>query len=166
MAIRNRIRVSALFLSICCALPLVQCNHGNCEDLRNELTTLKDKWQVCTRDLDCIKIGGNTKDCSGVLSCNLGVNRIYRSEADRRIASLPEDSVDCMVCTSPNCIEGDITLCEPVSGKCIIVTALLDAGTVAANIVSPQPGSTGGMPGAAGTAASGAGTGGTAGGGG
>jgi hypothetical protein len=54
---------------------------------------------------------------------------MHRDDAERRIASLPEETVDCMACKGPNCISGEITLCEPVTKTCIIVTEILDGGT-------------------------------------
>jgi hypothetical protein len=108
----------------------LSCNNTQCESLRDELTGLKRQWTRCSDHSDCIKIGGNPGDCTGVMTCNFSVNRNVRLEAERRIASLPEETVDCTECTSPNCVAGDISFCEQVSGRCIIVTTLDDGGAM------------------------------------
>jgi hypothetical protein len=128
-------------LALCAiGLPFVGCNHSNCEVLRDDLYAQKLKWQQCDSDLDCMEIGGNSKDCTGILSCNLSINRRYRDEAVRRIASLPEDSVDCMLCVSPNCEEGMISICEPVTKQCLLVTKILDGGAASASFFTPDSG--------------------------
>jgi hypothetical protein len=125
------------------ALTGTQCNKANCEDLRDELYYLKLDWQSCEDDSQCILIGGNGKDCTGVLSCNLAINKKRRQEAERRIISLPEETVDCMQCASPNCAEGNITICEPTSKKCIIVKEIVDSGLASVSYGAP-PTHTGG----------------------
>ena len=105
------------------------CNVAHCEDLRDELSALKEKWQTCQADSDCTIVGGNTKDCTGVLSCNTAVNRVHREEAERRIASLPEETVDCVACKGPNCITGFIPLCDEATKTCIIVTEIINPST-------------------------------------
>lgn len=132
----------ALAASILLALTSLQCNHRNCEKLRDELTEQKHEWQKCTRDEECILVGGNRQDCTGILSCNFAVNRRHRLEAERRVASLPEDTVDCMVCNSPNCETGHLAMCEPISGSCMVVTELLtqdDRGTSTDGGSEPEP---------------------------
>jgi hypothetical protein len=105
------------------------CNNTQCENLRDELWRKKQEWSRCSAHTDCMKILGNPGDCTGIMSCNFAVNLKSRLEADRRIASLPEETVDCTECTSPNCVAGNIALCEPTSGRCILVTEILDGGT-------------------------------------
>jgi hypothetical protein len=108
----------------------LSCNNTQCEGLRDELTGLKRQWTRCSAHSDCIKIGGNPGDCTGIMTCSFAVNRNARLEAERRIASLPEETVDCTECTSPSCVAGDIALCEQTSGHCIVVTTLLDGGAM------------------------------------
>lgn len=144
MSHRLRIPLSLLVLGLGAALVVASCNITHCERLRDELFAQKLKWQACESDLDCMIVGGNTKDCTGILSCALAVNRKYRPEADRRIASLPEETVDCMECQSPDCVDGDIPLCEPVLKQCIVVTRILDGGAPASSLVTPDGG--GGSP--------------------
>ena len=122
-------RSLALSLLVLCAVATsfaTSCNTAHCEELRDELSALKEKWRTCETDADCTIVGGNTKDCTGVLSCNQAINKKYREEADRRIASLPEETVDCMVCKSPNCVQGIIPLCEQPTKTCIIVTEIIE----------------------------------------
>ena len=107
----------------------VGCNNAQCENLRDELTKKKREWSRCESDLDCIKVLGNPGDCTGVMSCDFSVNRRSRLDAERRIASLPEDTVDCMECQSPNCVSGKITLCDIVTHQCLLVTEILDGGS-------------------------------------
>lgn len=113
-------------------LGTTQCNVGRCEELRDKLNGLKADWQRCQKDDDCIVVGGSSKDCSGILSCNFAVNRIYRSEAERVVASLPETTVDCIECSSPNCIGGETAQCDRVTWRCstAIVTLLPDASSI------------------------------------
>jgi hypothetical protein len=106
-------------------LPLLHCDVSRCEKKRDELSALKDKWGPCDTSFDCIKVFGNDKDCTGILSCDFAVNRVYRQEAERRVASLPEETVDCIECQPPNCVSGDLAYCEPVTQRCIVITELL-----------------------------------------
>jgi hypothetical protein len=106
------------------------CNSAQCESLRDELTRAKHQWAKCSAHSDCVKIGGNPGDCTGIMTCNFAVNRKSRLEAERRVASLPEETVDCTECTAPNCVVGDIAFCEPTSGQCIVVTDVVDGGAM------------------------------------
>ena len=133
-----------LFLLFPFALLEVRCNSAECESKRNELWALKDSWSHCQSDLDCIKILGNSGDCSGILTCDFAANRSARLEAERRIASLPEETTDCTQCISPNCVSGLITVCEPVSQRCLLVTTILDAGTDTDGSGGTDPGEGGG----------------------
>lgn len=135
--LRTKLILPLLCLAV--ALPFASCNYSHCESLRDELFAQKLKWQQCESHLDCYKVFGNPGDCTGILSCDLAVNRNYRNEAERRIASLGEDTVDCMKCTKPNCVGGAITLCEPVTKQCVIVTEVLDAGAFASETAPPEP---------------------------
>lgn len=107
------------------ALPLVQCDVSRCEKLRDELQAQKISWGECETSADCIKVFGSRKDCTGIMSCDFAVNRRYRQDAERRVASLPEESIDCIECQSPNCVRGDIGWCEPVTHQCIVITELV-----------------------------------------
>lgn len=125
----TRYRRRLLLLLFPVALLGVRCNSAECESKRDELWALKDRWTQCQTDLDCVKILGSPGDCTGILSCDFAINRSNRLEAERRIASLPEETVDCTSCSGPNCVSGLITLCEAASQRCILVTSILDAGT-------------------------------------
>jgi hypothetical protein len=119
-----------------------QCNKAHCEDLRDELFALRRSWQTCQQHSDCILVGGNPGDCTGILSCNLAVNRGKRLEAERRIASLPEETLDCMECQPPNCEKGEMVYCEPVTHLCIVITDVvdLDAGVLKVDLSPPGTG--------------------------
>jgi hypothetical protein len=122
-------RSIALSFSVLCAVAAsfaTSCNVAHCEDLRDELSAAKQGWQKCEVDSDCTIVGGNTKDCTGIFSCNTAVNRVHREEAERRIASLPEETVDCVSCKGPNCISGIIPLCDQATKTCIIVTEIIE----------------------------------------
>jgi hypothetical protein len=128
----SRRSISLLLLVPCAALLIMSCNVQHCESLRDDLSAEKQKWQTCQADSDCTIVGGNTKDCTGILYCNTAVNRVHREEAERRIASLPEETVDCVECKGPNCISGTIPLCDQVTKTCFIVS----------EIINPSPDST------------------------
>ena len=139
---------------------LVSCDKENCESLRDELYAQKLTWQECRTSTDCQLVGGNGQDCTGIMSCNLAVNVKFRKEAERRIASLPEETVDCHRCGSPNCPEGEIAYCDPNYHRCTIVKEFIGDG-------SPSGGfSSGGRPAAGGQSGTGGleGTGGSSGG--
>jgi hypothetical protein len=144
-------KIIPITLAVAATLSLgsLQCNHENCEELRDELSTLKNQWAECTRSEECVIVGGNDADCTGVLSCNFAVHRQHRLTAERRVASLPEDSVDCMVCNSPNCERGELPYCEPISGRCMIITKLIEPedGDAEADAGTPMQSVTGGSSG-------------------
>ena len=134
-------------LALSSSLLLVSCDKENCETLRDELYTQKLSWQACRVDSDCEIIGGNTSDCTGILSCNLAVNSHFVLEAERRIASLPEETVECHRCGSPNCPEGEIAYCDPAYRRCVIVKAFIDGGKPAAGFAPGGAPGTGGFSG-------------------
>jgi hypothetical protein len=119
-----------LLLLIPFALFGIRCNSAECEAKRDELWALKDSWTRCEEDWECVKVFGNTGDCSGVLSCDFAANRSSRLDAMRRIAQVAEETTDCLQCQTPNCVSGVLTLCEPVSQRCILVTEIRDGGSV------------------------------------
>ena len=120
------------------ALATTHCDNSQCESLRDELTRQKLSWQDCTRDTDCVKAFGHGADCTGILSCDFAVNAAHRLTAERRVASLPEETRDCIECASPNCVSGNIALCEPATRKCILVTEILQPGQVSSSPTVPE----------------------------
>lgn len=158
MASSIRTLPSALVVLSLLCVPLLQCNHENCDRLREDLLEEKNSWNECTRHEECILVGGNSQDCTGVMACNFAVHREHRLAAERRVLQLPEDTVDCLVCASPNCESGDIPFCEPVSGRCMIVTEIIEGddeeattGTAMQSVVSSDersedPAGEGGQP--------------------
>jgi hypothetical protein len=132
------------FVVLALVLPAgLQCNRSKCESLRDELTAQKEGWAQCQEDTDCVLVGGSGKDCTGIMSCDFPVNRAFRAEAERRVASLPEETVDCMECSAPKCVGGSIVVCDPTSHQCIPVTEVLDSGSSAP--VPTEPTGTGGQ---------------------
>lgn len=118
--------LAGLVFAALASLLSTQCDNEQCEELRENLYREKISWQSCERSSDCIIVGGNEGDCTGVFSCNVAVNTSSRVAAERRIASLPELTVDCHQCGSPNCPDGEIAICEEDSRLCFIVSEVLD----------------------------------------
>jgi hypothetical protein len=108
------------------------CGEGpGCDSLRNSTYTSLQTWQACDPQdpTSCIYQPGNPKDCTGVLSCDFAVNPIHRAEAEEAVQTIGQKSQSCYLCATPNCIQGSIPWCEPVSRRCMLVTQLLDGGT-------------------------------------
>ncbi len=122
-------------------VPLTGCGESaSCAKLRSDNYALKETWDACDPgDAEpCIKVLGNPKDCTGVLACDFAVNPHHRAEAEQTVLTVGEQSQGCFLCAIPNCAGGDLTWCEPVSRRCILVTALSDAGPSVAD--QPAPG--------------------------
>src|SRR5690606_18438258 len=94
MASSIRTLPSALVVLSLLCVPLLQCNHENCDRLREDLLEEKISWNECTRHEECILLGGNSHDGTGVMACNFAVHREHRLAAERRVLQLPEDTVD------------------------------------------------------------------------
>jgi hypothetical protein len=127
------------------SVSLTACGEsGSCTKLRDDTYAAKSTWEACNPDdpEPCIKVFGNTKDCTGVLSCDFAVNPHHRSEAEKSVLTIASQSQGCYLCAIPNCVSGDITLCEPVSRRCIVVTMLTDSGATAT--AKPTPSDSGG----------------------
>jgi hypothetical protein len=112
------------------SLPLAHCaDKRNCDELRQELFLQKRAWAACESDFDCVLVGGNPKDCTGVLACPFAVNRANRDTAERQVLSAGDDSVMCHLCAVPTCVSGDIPVCEPSTRRCLVVTSIVDGGS-------------------------------------
>jgi hypothetical protein len=113
---------------------LTACGESaGCTALRNDTYAAKETWDACNPADGpgaCIKVPGNTKDCTGVLSCDFAVNPVHRAEAEQAVETIAQRSQGCYLCATPNCIGGDITYCEPVSRRCILVSEITEAGIV------------------------------------
>jgi hypothetical protein len=141
-SVRSRgLRLALTFAASCAGLaaalgtsaPLTGCGETNgCQRLRNDTYNSKLIWGACdpSEPAPCILVGGNTGDCTGVLSCNFAVNRNYRETAERAVLSIAAQSLGCYVCATPNCPQGNTAWCEPVTRECIIVDVVVDAGSV------------------------------------
>jgi hypothetical protein len=104
---------------------------GACSRLREDTYASKKVWDQCDPNQGvtaCIKVFGNPKDCTGVLSCDFAVNPLHRAEAEQTVLVMGQQSQGCYLCATPNCAVGDIAYCEPMSRRCIIVTTLTEAG--------------------------------------
>jgi hypothetical protein len=107
------------------------CGEGSsCTQLRSTTYANLVTWQDCS-PLDpepCIKVSGNSKDCTGVLTCDFAVNPLYRSQAEQAVLTIGQQSQTCFLCAVPNCVAGDLPICDPVSRRCMVVTSVLDGG--------------------------------------
>ena len=107
---------------------------GACSQLRQSNYASLEAWQGCDPAgpplSQCLEIGGNPKDCTGVLSCNFAVNAHFRAEAEQATYTVGEQSQGCYLCATPTCIGGDLAWCEPTSHRCLLVQQLIDGGAV------------------------------------
>ncbi len=115
---------------------------GACTQLRQTNYGALLGWQACDPAgpplSQCIQIGGNPKDCTGVLSCNFAVNAHFRSEAELVTYTVGEQSQGCYLCATPTCIGGDLAWCEPISHRCMLIQGLIDGGAVYGGSTSPS----------------------------
>jgi hypothetical protein len=104
---------------------------SQCNKVRNQMFAQKQAWASCdpADPNACIKVFGNSRDCSGVLFCDFAVNPAHRIEAEQAVLTIAQQTQGCYLCAEPDCVQGDLAVCEPVSQQCIIVTSLLDAST-------------------------------------
>jgi hypothetical protein len=139
---------------------LTACGESSgCTQLRTDTYALLEQWGQCDPDIplgDCIIEPGNPKDCTGVLACPFAINPLYRSDAEQRMLTMGQQSQGCYLCAIPNCPQGDLAWCEPVSHRCMVISALLDGGAVISettldsggsglspDVASPEPGADG-----------------------
>jgi hypothetical protein len=103
---------------------------ASCTRLRNDTNATKQIWGACDPDAiePCIKVFGNVKDCTGVLSCDFAVNPVYREQAEQAVQTIAGESQGCYQCATPNCVEGDYVWCEPITRQCLVVTGFSDGG--------------------------------------
>lgn len=127
---------AALSSSVGTGLSLTACGESaSCTKLRSDTYAIKQIWDACNPDdpEPCIKVAGNGRDCTGVLSCDFAVTPRHRAEAEQTVLTIAEQSQGCYLCALPNCIVGDIAVCEPVSRRCILVTTLVDGGSASSS---------------------------------
>ena len=108
------------------------CGEGaSCTQLRNTTYSTLQTWQACdpADPEPCIMVGGNSKDCTGVLTCDFAVNPHYRMQAEQAVLTIGQQSQTCFLCAVPNCAGGVLGTCEPVSRRCILSPIALGAGT-------------------------------------
>src|SRR5689334_2909904 len=71
---------------------------AQCEAERDKLIAQKRVWAACNPangDDDCIILGGQESDCTGVLKCDFAVSRTKRAEAERVALSLATEQIVC-----------------------------------------------------------------------
>jgi hypothetical protein len=110
---------------------LTACGDSSqCTKTRNQMFAKKQQWGACDPNdpEPCIKVPGNTHDCSGALFCDFAVNPAHRIEAEQTVLTIGNETQGCYLCAEPNCVQGDLVVCEPVSRQCIVVTSIVDAG--------------------------------------
>ncbi len=132
--------------SFAVGVPLTACGDSpSCAKVRNDTYAAKRTWDACNPDDPeaCIKVFGNPKDCTGVLSCDFAVNPNYRAEAEQAVLTIPGQSVGCYQCALPNCVSGDLALCERVSRRCILVSMVTEAGVTASSAPATRDAGTG-----------------------
>ncbi len=130
------------FASFATVASLSACGESpTCSRLRDTTYANKETWDACDPDAPepCVFVLGNPKDCTGVLACEFAVNPVHRAEAEMAVLTIGQQSQGCYLCAIPNCVMGDIPWCEPVSRRCMIITALSDGGVPLAAVEPPTP---------------------------
>src|SRR5947199_5647333 len=85
-------------LAVAGVLVATACGESDgCKALRDQTYANKRVWDACEPDpfnpfKDCIKVAGNPKDCSGVLTCDFAVNARYRDVAELAVYKIGEQS--------------------------------------------------------------------------
>ncbi len=123
--------VGAVVTVVSGTVGLTACgDSASCTKTRNDTFAKLQNWQSCNPEdvAPCIKVAGNPRDCSGVLSCDFAVNLGSRVEAEQTVLTIGNETQGCYLCATPNCVAGDLAICEPFSRKCIIVSGIVDAG--------------------------------------
>src|SRR5579864_2495392 len=122
-----------LAVSFAATFPVAACgDSSSCNSLRTSLYSQKLAWGACdpSNTDECIKVPGNPKDCTGVLSCDFAVTRSKREAAEQAVLTAGQQSQGCYLCATPNCVSGDIAICEPVTRECILITSIDDSGAI------------------------------------
>lgn len=93
---------------------------GACEALRKENLAKLDEWTRCEASNECVLVGGNAGDCSGVFKCNFGANYRFENAARRAVIFSAQDSPVCQpTCASAiQCPRGTAVICDPVLKRC------------------------------------------------
>jgi hypothetical protein len=138
--------VGASLTAISGTASLTACgDSGSCTKVRDDMFAQKKVWAACDPNdpndpAPCIKVFGNPRDCSGVLSCDFAVHRKYRLDAEQAVLTIANQTQGCYLCATPNCVTGDLATCEPISKQCIIVSQLLTPSDASATIDVAIPG--------------------------
>ena len=80
-----------------------------------------DFWAGCGNDADCVVVGGDPNDCTGVLLCDFAVARGYRSAAAKMVLDNSANRGVCAdYCAVPSCPDPTQPVCDAVSRKCVL----------------------------------------------
>jgi hypothetical protein len=116
------------------------CGESNsCTTLRVQLfDELNYDWAAgCTQDSDCTVLGGNPKDCTGVLTCEFAVTNAGRESAYFEELLVGQQSQGCYLCAVPSCVDAPPAFCNlaytsPVKpfakGLCMLTPLGADGG--------------------------------------
>jgi hypothetical protein len=101
------------------------CAIETCGSLRTTLETDRHAWAACDPsrgDDQCTIVGGDSMDCTGVLTCDFAVNVSMLAQAQRGVI---DNSVHAKICSDycslPNCAQDSPPVCDPVTRECTIV---------------------------------------------
>jgi hypothetical protein len=137
--------VAGVFVASATSASITACGDSSqCVSVRNEMAAKLKTWVACGPLDTCRKIGGNSRDCSGVLSCDFAVNDKYSAEAQDAVLTIANQTQGCYLCAQPNCPQGEIALCDLVAQQCIIVTSISGGSTSFFDVFTPPAPEAGG----------------------
>jgi len=116
---------------------------GRCDTLRADLLHKRELWASCDPgggDDQCVMVGGDESDCTGVLHCAFPVNRANRGIAEEAVIQNASESPLCAaVCSTPTCgdTESVKPYCDATLRRCVI-DATYDGGSNAPPIEEPD----------------------------
>jgi hypothetical protein len=107
------------------ALPNTACiGTQACQSLRTSLLNQRDTWAACDPsggDGQCVVVGGDSTDCTGVLRCDFAVNNTYLVVAQTAVIDNASNQANCTdVCASPTCAPDAKPICDPLFRKCVM----------------------------------------------
>jgi hypothetical protein len=113
------------------------CAIETCESLRTTLETDRRAWAACDPaqgDSQCTIVGGDSMDCTGILTCDFAVNVSMLAQAQKGVIDNSVHSKICTdYCSTQTCAQDSPPVCDPVTRQCTIVFVSplnLDAGAL------------------------------------